>query len=81
MSDGQENESGDTGRKPGRGSVSSDGDEGQRTGELEQLSADQLLQDQGLTEMWLRQIQRDPSEFLTTKFYLQIAEAEKEEEP
>ncbi len=45
----------------------------------EQYSADQLLQDPKLTEMWLRQIQRDPSEFLTTKFYLQIAQTEKEE--
>lgn len=75
-SDGQESESGDTGRKPGKGSVSSDGDEGQRTGEPEQLSADQLLQDPGLTEMWLRQIKRDPSEFLATKFYLQLEQEE-----
>ena len=44
--------------------------------ELEQLSADQLLQDPGLTEMWLRQIQRDPSEFLATKFYLQLEQEE-----
>jgi Ca-activated chloride channel family protein len=76
MSDGQANETGKPGRKPGEGSESSDGDERQRTMELEQYSADQLLQDPGLTEMWLRQIQRDPSEFLATKFYLQLEQNE-----
>jgi Ca-activated chloride channel family protein len=62
--------------KPGQGSESSEGDEQQRTQEREQYSADQLLQDPGLTEMWLRQIQRDPSEFLVTKFYLQLEQDE-----
>ena len=70
-----------SGKKPGEGSESSDGEGEVGQGELEQYSADQLLQDPKLTDMWLRQIQRDPSEFLTTKFYLQIAETEKEEEP
>lgn len=58
-------------RKPGKGSESSESDERQSM-ELEQLTADELLQDPGLTEMWLRQIQRDPSEFISTKFYLQL---------
>jgi Ca-activated chloride channel family protein len=75
MSDSQGKESDDRDGKPGTGS--SDGKEGQSSTKLEQYSADQLLQDPGLTEMWLRQIQRDPSEFLITKFYLQL---EKEEE-
>lgn len=64
--------------KPGNGSESSEGDEQQRTMELEQYSSEQLLQDPGLTEMWLRQIQRDPSEFLVTKFYLQLEQNEED---
>ncbi|WP_217175502.1 tetratricopeptide repeat protein [Coraliomargarita akajimensis] len=70
--------SNDTGRKGGKPGDATQSAEGSESGavELEQLSADQLLQDPGLTEMWLRQIQRDPSEFLTTKFYLQLEQVE-----
>lgn len=68
-------------RKPGQGSGASEGNEEQGALELEQYSAEQLLQDPELTEMWLRQIQRDPSEFLTTKFYLQIEQKEEAETP
>ncbi|MBK1791709.1 hypothetical protein JIN82_11150 [Persicirhabdus sediminis] len=73
----QNDKPGDGKRKPGDGQKSTEGDGEQASGELEQLSAEQLLQDPELTEMWLRQIQRDPSEFLTTKFYLQIEQDEK----
>jgi len=78
LSESQESQTGDAEGKPGDspGSSDGDGDEQQRSGELEQYSADQLLQDPALTEMWLRQIQRDPSEFLTTKFYLQLEQNE-----
>ena len=75
-SDGQADDKGERGGKPGRGSDSTGGDEQQGAVELEQYSAEQLLQDPGLTEMWLRQIQRDPSEFLVTKFYLQLEQDE-----
>ena len=75
-SEGQESDTGKPGSKPGDGTGSSEDDERQGTVELEQYSADQLLQDSGLTEMWLQQIQRDPSEFLVTKFYLQLEQAE-----
>jgi Ca-activated chloride channel family protein len=76
MSERKGSETGNRSSKPGDGSESSEGDEQQRTQELEQYSADQLLQDPDLTEMWLRQIQRDPSEFLVTKFYLQLEQSE-----
>ncbi|WP_227021571.1 tetratricopeptide repeat protein [Oceaniferula marina] len=79
MAETRQKDSDDSGKKPGEGSESSDGSGQDGAGEQEQYSAEQLLQDPGLTEMWLRQIQRDPSEFLTTKFYLQIAESEKAE--
>jgi Ca-activated chloride channel family protein len=76
-SDGEGSENGERGGgKPGDGTESSDGDEQQGGMELEQYSAEELLQDPGLTEMWLRQIQRDPSEFLVTKFYLQLEQEE-----
>ena len=76
MAESKGSETGKRSSKSGEGSESSEGDEQQRTRELEQYSADQLLQDPGLTEMWLRQIQRDPSEFLVTKFYLQLEQSE-----
>ena len=79
VDENQENKSNNSSKKPGKGSESSDGAGEEGAGELEQYSADQLLQDPGLTEMWLRQIQRDPSEFLTTKFYLQLEENESKE--
>jgi Ca-activated chloride channel family protein len=78
VSDGKKNESGEADRKPGDGTESSEGEAGQGGLELEQYSADQLLQDPALTEMWLRQIQRDPSEFLSTKFYLQLEQNEED---
>ena len=79
MAEMRQKDSDDSGKKPGEGSESSDGSGEESARELEQYSADQLLQDSELTEMWLRQIQRDPSEFLTTKFYLQLEQNEKKE--
>ncbi len=35
---------------------------------IEQYSAEQLLLDPALNEMWLRQVQKDPSNFLAAKF-------------
>jgi|GEM_PF-1686627 len=39
--------------------------------EIEQLSAEQLLLDPNLNEMWLRQVQKNPANFLSQKFYMQ----------
>jgi len=39
--------------------------------EIEQLSAEQLLLDPSLNEMWLRQVQKNPANFLSQKFYMQ----------
>jgi len=38
---------------------------------VEQLSAEQLLLDPSLNEMWLRQVQKNPANFLSQKFYMQ----------
>ena len=39
--------------------------------EQEKLSAEQLLLDPSLNEMWLRQVQKNPANFLSQKFYIQ----------
>lgn len=39
--------------------------------EVEQLTADQLLLDPSLNAMWLRQVQKNPANFLSQKFYMQ----------
>ncbi len=39
--------------------------------EIEQLSAEQLLLDPSLNDMWLRQVQKNPANFLSQKFYIQ----------
>ena len=39
--------------------------------EIEQLSAEQLLLDPSLNDMWLRQVQKNPAYFLSQKFYMQ----------
>jgi Ca-activated chloride channel family protein len=39
--------------------------------EIEQLSAEQLLLDPSLNDMWLRQVQKNPANFLSQKFYMQ----------
>lgn len=39
--------------------------------QMKQFSAEQLLLDPKLNEMWLRQVQKDPVRFLSQKFYLQ----------
>ena len=39
---------------------------------LEQFSAQQILQDQKINEMWMRSVQRDPTHFLSVKFSMQL---------
>lgn len=76
LSESQVSESGDMSSDNDDGPRSSEGDERLTTIEREQLTAEQLLQDPGLTAMWLRQVQRNPSEFLSTKFDLQLQRRE-----
>lgn len=72
LSESQQGEIGDMNAEQDEGPESSEGDERPVLLEREQLAADDLLRDPGLTQMWLRQVQRDPSEFLSNKFYLQL---------
>ena len=39
--------------------------------EVEQLSAEQVLLDEQINELWMRQVQKDPSRFLSSKFHRQ----------
>jgi Ca-activated chloride channel family protein len=54
-------------------------------GDREQLSAEDVLQDPAVTEMWLRAVEHDPGEFLASKFRAQLqareAEQSREQKP
>ena len=76
LSESQAGEPGDLASDSDEGPRSSEGDEREVLMEREQLSAQQLLEDPALTQMWLRQVQRDPSEFLATKFAMQLQRRE-----
>ena len=76
LSESQKGELGDLSAEQEEGPESSEGDERLTLREGEALDAEALLQDPALTAMWLRQVQRDPSEFLANKFYLQFEQRE-----
>jgi len=40
--------------------------------EVKQLSAEEVLLDEQINELWMRQVQKDPSRFLKIKFYMQL---------
>lgn len=44
--------------------------------EIKQLSADEILSDEQIRDMWLRQVQQDPSAFLSIKFMMQLEREE-----
>ncbi|ARN75759.1 tetratricopeptide repeat protein [Oceanicoccus sagamiensis] len=70
--DGPETPPGDIGDNPGPESSEGDKRETFDLSPQEILTADQLLQDPALTEMWMRQVQKDPTQFLKIKFYMQL---------
>lgn len=49
--------------------------------EVEQLTAEQILLDEQVNELWMKQVQKDPSRFLSTKFHMQLQREEKNEAP
>jgi Ca-activated chloride channel family protein len=67
LSESQVAEMGDMRSDNDEGPQSSEGDERESFVERKQLRAEQLLEDPALTQMWLRQVQRDPGEFLAGK--------------
>lgn len=73
MSEAQAPESGESIKDLGDEPQTGDGAEKQEAKQqkMEQLSSAQLLLDPSLNEMWLRQVQKDPANFLSQKFYFQ----------
>jgi Ca-activated chloride channel family protein len=49
--------------------------------EIKQLTAEDILQDPATSEMWLRGVQQDPSNFLAIKFAMQLQGREAEPPP
>jgi Ca-activated chloride channel family protein len=85
MSESQAPEDGESIKELGDEPQSGDGaeqNEAPQEQEIKQLSAEQLLLDPSLNEMWLRQVQKNPAQFLSQKFYMQqeIANKEKNEQ-
>ena len=76
LSESQLAESGDMSAEQTEGPRSSEGSERIDLSERPQYAAEDLLQDPALTAMWLRQVQRNPAEFLSTKFYFQLERRE-----
>ena len=48
--------------------------------EVKQLSAEEILADQATSDMWLRSVQQDPSNFLAIKFSMQLQRRDDEGE-
>jgi Ca-activated chloride channel family protein len=73
LSDSQKAEEGTLSKELGDEAQASDGAEKlvARVQEIEQMSAEQLLLDPALNEMWLRQVQKNPATFLSRKFMMQ----------
>jgi len=74
LSASQRAEQGESSKELGDEPQTGDGAERQEAPkgqEIEQLSAEELLLDPSLNEMWLRQVQKNPANFLSQKFYLQ----------
>ncbi|MEH6910767.1 MAG: hypothetical protein V7459_09270 [Oceanicoccus sp.] len=74
MSESQQAEAGEMFLDSEDGPKSSEGDERQMFDAQpeQQLSSDQLLGDPALIDMWMRQVQKDPTQFLKVKFYMQL---------
>jgi Ca-activated chloride channel family protein len=82
MSESQSDESGGGSRELGEDDPQrADGAERQVAEQeaLVQFSAEELLQDPAINEMWLRSVQRDPSHFLGVKFSMQLSLQESKE--
>jgi len=79
LSESQKAEDGDSVKELGDEPQTGDGADKKelRKQKIEQLTAEQLLLDPELNEMWLRQVQKDPARFLAQKFHMQNVRKEK----
>ena len=78
MSESQRAEQGESSKELGDEPQTGDGAERKdaQVQEVEQLTSEQLLLDDNLNEMWLRQVQKNPERFLSQKFYMQLKAAQ-----
>jgi Ca-activated chloride channel family protein len=82
LSESQRAEEGEASSELGDAPQRADGADEQKQGkkrEVKQLSAEQVLSDQKMHDMWMRQIQQDPSRFLSVKFQMQLSQEVKGE--
>ena len=49
--------------------------------EVEQLTAEQVLLDEQVNDLWMQQVQKDPSRFLGVKFHMQLQREEALDDP
>ena len=49
--------------------------------QIKQLTAEQILQDPATSDMWLRGVQQDPSNFLAIKFAMQLQDRDTAPQP
>lgn len=81
ISESQQNEPGVSGEDKelgGDDAIPADGAEEMvwQKAELTQFSAEDILEDPATSEMWLRSVQQDPSDFLAIKFAMQLESRE-----
>ncbi len=83
MSESQQSEPGSNSEELGDEPLRAEGAEKQEWGKKEvvQLSADEILADDSIRDMWLRQVQQDPSVFLSIKFMMQLEQGDTSETP
>ena len=83
MSESQQSEPGSNSEELGDEPLRAEGAEKQEWGKQEvvQLSADEILADDSIRDMWLRQVQQDPSVFLSIKFMMQLEQGDTSETP
>jgi Ca-activated chloride channel family protein len=83
LSASQQAEAGDSAKELGEGDpLTADGAERQDFNQLvvEQLSADEILLDEKLNDLWMRQVQKNPARFLSVKFQMQLRNENSERE-
>tara|TARA_R110002072_G_scaffold8842_11_gene44055 strand:+ start:1090 stop:2751 length:1662 start_codon:yes stop_codon:yes gene_type:complete len=81
LSESQQQEAGDTAEGKelgGDGAIPAQGAEEMswQQAEIKQLTAEDILQDSATSDMWLRSVQQDPSNFLAIKFAMQLQNRE-----
>ena len=75
LSASQKAEAGDSAKELGEDDpLTADGAERQDFNKLvvEQLSAEEILLDEKLNDLWMRQVQKNPARFLSVKFQMQL---------